>query len=211
MGARQLMRTIRTVLTALLFIGAAYSQPAESKVFHFANTETPHGFQELVNTIRAITAMQQVSLVMESKALAVRGTAAQVSVAEWLFRTLDQKPGASSPSKGEFAMPGAADDLARVFYIPSAGNPQNLQEIVNAVRSVMEVQRVATCTQPMAIAMRGTSAQIVATEWLIRALDRPSDSRLTAPETLTISAPEFYIRGANSNVAKVLYATFMTS
>jgi type II secretory pathway component GspD/PulD (secretin) len=210
------MRTTHSVLAAVaLFAAAAYAQPAgeskTEKVFRFVHTDTPIGFQEVVNAIRSITELQQVSLVTESKAVAVRGTPALVSIAEWLFRALDQPSGVSGTSNLEYAMPGATNDLARVFYLVNIATPQNMQEVVNSIRSIGEVQRIVVCNQPRAMAMRGTAAQVVMAEWLIRALDKPAGSGPFPTESMTLSTPEYRMRDGSASVAKVFYPAFLTS
>lgn len=203
-------RIAATLTFALLLAGPAFGQPAaDSKVFHFAHTETPQGFQEVVNAIRAIAELQQVSLVTESKAVAVKGPAEKLSMAEWLFRALDLPAEISTGGKFEFATPGATNDLARVFYIVRAGNPQGMQEIVNAIRSIGELQRVMVCNQPRAIALRGTAAQVALAEWLIDALDKPAGAPASATQSRTLTANEFRRPDGSAPVAKVLYPPFM--
>src|SRR5687767_1271260 len=171
-------------------IASGQTKPVE-KVLHFAHTETVKEFQELTNAIRAVTEIQQASLVADSKALALRGTAAQISMAEWLFRTLDQPIGAPPSGKLEYAMPGAANDLTRIFHTVNILSPQGLQEIVNAVRSVTEIQRVIVFNRTKVFVMRGTSAQISNAEWMIEALDKPAGGGPYASQSQTSAAPEF--------------------
>jgi len=196
-------------LLASVASGQTPADPTVEKVFHFAHTTTVRGFQDLTNAIRMIADVRQASLAAESKTLAVRGTASQISMSEWLFRGLDQPAGTPpSPAKLEYAVPGASNDLVRVFYITNNPTPPGLQEIVNAVRSVGEIQRIAVCNGPAALVMRGTVAHISLAEWLVQGLDKPALGTPWASISQTLTAPELWIRGSSVNLARVFYLPY---
>jgi hypothetical protein len=200
-----------TVLFASVASGQTPPEPGISKVFHFANTETEIGFQELTNAIRAIAQIPQASFVPGSKALAVRGTSGQAEIAEWLFRALDKPAGVQSPAKLESAVPNAANDLVRVFYTANTGTPQSLQEIVNAIRSITEIRYVSVCNGPNAIAIRGTAAQVALADWLLQGLDRPAGGGPFTTISQTLNAPELRSRDGSPMVARILYPAYIAT
>jgi hypothetical protein len=142
------------------------------KVFHFTYTETPQGVQEIVNTMRAITEVQP-TYDNAARTLTLRGTADQLALAGWLLPQLDMPaaestgtlvagivslgvpaqpvpPQSQSPSTLEYRLAGVSSGVARVFYLSNTPTPQRMQEVVNAVRSITEIQRVTSNGQLLA-------------------------------------------------------------
>jgi hypothetical protein len=106
----------------------------------------------------------------------LRGTAAQIAFAEWLFSELDKpKQAVAQRSQGstthEFRLPGN-DDVARVFYLTNTDTPQGIQEIASQVRSITEVRRAFICKSQRALAFRGTASQMVLADRLIQERDK---------------------------------------
>ena len=66
-----------------------------------------------------------------------------------------------------------AEMVAKTFYLANVNTPQELQEIVNAVRSVSELQRVVAYNSQNAIIVRGETDQVALAEKMIRDLDKP--------------------------------------
>jgi general secretion pathway protein D len=66
-----------------------------------------------------------------------------------------------------------ADMVAKTFYLSNVNLPQELQEIVNAVRSVSELQRVVAYNSQNAIIVRGEADQVALAEKMIMDLDKP--------------------------------------
>jgi general secretion pathway protein D len=65
-----------------------------------------------------------------------------------------------------------AEMVAKTFYLSNVGTPQELQEIVNAVRSVSELQRVVAYNSQNAIIVRGEADQVSLAEKMIHDLDK---------------------------------------
>lgn len=66
-----------------------------------------------------------------------------------------------------------AELVAQTFYLSNVSLPQEIQEIVNAVRSVSELQRVVAFNSQNAIIVRGESDQVALAAKMIHDLDRP--------------------------------------
>jgi len=66
-----------------------------------------------------------------------------------------------------------ADQVTRVFYLSNVFNATELQEIVNAVRSVAEVNRLFAYNEQNAIIARDEADKVALVEKMIHDLDRP--------------------------------------
>jgi len=66
-----------------------------------------------------------------------------------------------------------AEMVAQTFYLANVSSPQEIQEIVNAVRSIAEVQRVVAFTSQNAIIVRGEADQVALASKMIHDLDKP--------------------------------------
>jgi hypothetical protein len=179
------MRTKAIELTfVVLFASAAFGQaPGEQsmdRVFHFTHNQTAQGFQEIATVMRTVAGIRQLSVVAAPRVLTLRGTADQIALAEWLFNELD-KPATWIPVQQvqnsivhEYRVPGNSDDVVRVFYLTHAETPQGLQEIVTAIRTVTDLQRVFTCNATKAVTLRGTADRIALAAKIISETDKPN-------------------------------------
>ena len=66
-----------------------------------------------------------------------------------------------------------AEMVAQTFYLVNVSSPQEIQEIVNAVRSISELQRVVAFTSQNAIIVRGEADQVALAAKMIHDLDKP--------------------------------------
>src|SRR6185295_19158038 len=66
-----------------------------------------------------------------------------------------------------------ADMVAKTFYLQNVNTAQEIQEIVNAIRSVSELQRVVAYPSQNAIIVRGESDQVALAEKMLLDLDKP--------------------------------------
>lgn len=193
---------LRAFFPVVLAAGLASGQPAAEqnvdRVFHFTHTQTPAGRQETANLIRAIALIRQMSVDHATGVLAVSGTPGQMTLAEWLFNEMDKPPDEPQPPAREYRVPGSSDDAVRVFHLANVQNPQSLQEIVNTIRSLVEVQRIMAVNAQKALTMRGTNGQMAAAEWLIGQLDKPAG----VPDSGT---HEFRMKETANPVARVFY------
>jgi general secretion pathway protein D len=65
------------------------------------------------------------------------------------------------------------EQVMKVFYLTNVTTPQELQEIVTAVRSVADIQRLFVYNAQRAIIARGEADRIALAEKIIRDLDKP--------------------------------------
>jgi hypothetical protein len=160
-----------------LVCAAAFAQD-QTRTFTFAHTQSPQQMQEVVNTVRSIGEIRNVSVDPLQRTLTVGGTADQLAFTAWLFTDLD-KPAGSSTSLviRENLHPDPRASAVRIFYLSRVSTPQQLQELVNAIRSIAELQRVVVVTAAGAIVARGEPSQVVLAEWIVREIDQSVGTR----------------------------------
>ena len=144
------------------------------RVFYTAHTATQQGLQEIATDVRSIAEIRLLFTYSQSAALIVRGTEAQMVLAQWLLNELDQPANRppQTPAPHQYRPSGTVDDVVRVFFLIHAESPQRLQQIAAEVRSTTEVRRIFTYTAPRAMTLRGTAAQIAMADQLIAERDR---------------------------------------
>ncbi|HTS29258.1 MAG TPA: hypothetical protein VMH81_25470 [Bryobacteraceae bacterium] len=205
-----------TVKPMPLLIAAAFSAPVfgqtpsqgAEKVFHLTYVDTPQWAQEIVNIMRSIAEIQQVALDSAGRNMTVAGTADQVALAGWLLPQLDKpagQPAPQNPPTPDYRLGGSSSAVARVFPMAPADTPRQLQEIVNALRSVFEIQTIMTCNRSSVIVARGTADQITGTEWALRALDQQPATPGTVL-SYTYTDPRTAITAASNTVRIVFLA-----
>jgi hypothetical protein len=103
------------------------------------NAATPTNLQELTNVIRTTADLARVLPFNAGKALAIRGTADQAALVEWLVLALDVTSG-TEPLDYVYQDPNAP--FVRVFYLQNAQTPGEIMELVNSIRVIAEINRV---------------------------------------------------------------------
>src|SRR5579872_2017832 len=100
------------------------------QVFYLTHTQTAQDLQEIVTAIRVIADIQRI-FQCNVTCLALRGTAAQTALAQWLVDELDKSTGGrpldqrgQSLVAHEYRVPTNADDVVRVFYLTNTETPQ---------------------------------------------------------------------------------------
>jgi hypothetical protein len=179
-----------------LFAFAAWGQTSE-KVFYFTHLDTPQALQEVTNMIRVVGDIRDLSPDVAKQSLTVKGTADQIAAVGWLTAEMD-KPGGATGTR-DYPFNDARAPLARVVYLSHVDNPRDLQEIVNAMRSVVDIQRGVPMAQQKAIVMRGMPEQVKAAGWLLGVLDQPAGAQPGGASPPDYRLPEedwSYTRGA---------------
>ena len=181
-------------LLVSLFVLAAWGQTSE-KVFYFAHLETPQALQEVTNAVRSVGDIRDVSMDAAKRSLTVKGTAGQIAAAGWLTAEMDKA--GSVPGTRDFPFSDPKAPLAQVVYLSHVDNPRDLQEIVNAVRSISDIQRCFPMNQQKAIVMRGLPEQVKAADWLLSVLDQPAGAQpaSAAAREYRLAPEEWDIRG----------------
>jgi hypothetical protein len=185
------------------------------RVFYLAYTQTVQQFQEIATAVRSTADIRRLFTYYAPRAVAVRGTADQVAMAEWLFGQMDKPAVPPVPAQQtenlasqEYRLPGSGENVLRVFYLRHTETIQDFQELVVLVRSITDTRRVFTYSSPRAVATRGTADQIALAEWLFNQLDRPSDQPAVAQQSQDAATPEYLFPGSgreDDTVVRIFY------
>lgn len=168
---------------AALFVSVLSAQTADqmpAQTIPFVNIEDPSSIQELVNALRTIPDLGDVSVDASRRAFTVRGTSGQVALAQWLVQQLDRPAGWQAPEQPAAYdyHPPAGKDVAntavRVFYLTQMRFPSELQEVQNIIRTGAEINRVTPFTVLKVLVARGTPESVAFTEWLVQQLNQPA-------------------------------------
>jgi hypothetical protein len=198
-----LTKTARFVITvqfaSALFAQAPASQPMD-RVLHFANTESDRELQETATNIRGITEIPQVSVDAAQRTLTLHGTAAQITLAEWLLNQWDNSASAKQENPAAHQYRLSSDDIVQVFHLAHAPTPPILQDMATDVRTIADIRRLFTYTAPRVIIARGGVSQIALAEWLVNQLDQPSSQAAQSA-----GSHEYRPSGTIDDVVRVFY------
>lgn len=150
------------------------------RVFHLNHVapKPPQAIQEILTTLRTVADVQKVFNYTSLSDLVVRGPAAQIAFSEYLINSLDVAPGSVTTSpEFHYQAPGQSSQVARVFYLANAKVPQQIQELLTVLRTVIDIQKVFNFSSLNALAIRGTASDIATSEWIIQSLDIPASAK----------------------------------
>src|SRR5215471_6461860 len=91
------------------------------------------------------------------------------------------------------------EQVAKVFYLSNISTPQELQEIVNAVRSVADIQRFFPYNAQNAIIAKGSADQVALAEKILHDLDKPKSEVVV--DIIVIEASTQYTRQLTAAIA----------
>jgi hypothetical protein len=140
------------------------------RVFYVITAPTVQDFQEAATLVRTITDTRRVFTYNARNALVMRGTGAQMSLAEWLVKEIVPEPPSTTH---QYEMAGN-DDVVRVLRLPHTATVPDFQKAATAIRQATQIKRIFTYNTPRAMALRGTADQIAMAERMAIDLDHPS-------------------------------------
>src|ERR1022692_330403 len=91
------------------------------------------------------------------------------------------------------------EQVAKVFYLSNVSTPQELQEIVNAVRSVADIQRFFPYNAQNAIIAKGSADQVALAEKILHDLDKPRSEVVV--DIIVMEASTVYTRQLTAAIA----------
>src|SRR5205823_13022954 len=91
------------------------------------------------------------------------------------------------------------EQVAKVFYLANVNTPQELQEIVNAVRSVADIQRFFPYNAQNAIIAKGSADQVALAEKILHDLDKPKSEVVV--DIIVMEASSVYTRQLTAALA----------
>ena len=151
---------------------------------------------ELVNAIRGGADCREVSYDEPSRAFHVDGTDAQVAMAQWVVRQVDQPAGAPSPTQPlSYTYTGASagepgNGVVRMFFLAKTDTTVDGLDFLNILRTAADIQRVFPINSRKAIIVRAAPERVEAADWLIRQLDQPAQPGKMAAGELRLSGGE---------------------
>jgi type II secretory pathway component GspD/PulD (secretin) len=174
MHSRSLILAL-TALFASLAVGQTVNQPGTARVFHLSQSESPQDLNGMVTVVRTIAEVSVITAPdVERGTIPLRGTAGQVTLAEWLLSQLDQPvPSNHQPAAYDY-QEAKRDPAVRVFRLANIETPVGLNRITTAVRTIADVSRLVPYAAQWAIVVRGTPGQSALAEWLLNQLDQPA-------------------------------------
>jgi len=148
------------------------------RVFYLSHIDTPQSFQELVNITRTVGDLNRVFPFNQAWAMVARGTPERIALTAWMVGLLDRPAGTVDTAKHEFRLapnpPDVNDTIARVFFLSNHPTPQELQVLVNSLRSGAKLYRVFPLPSRYALVLRAGDANLPQVEALIRSADSRS-------------------------------------
>ena len=143
------------------------------RVFRLAHTDTTQGFQEIGNAIRVVAEVNRLLVCNAPRALVMRGTAGQATLADWLVGELDQPAGeilrCPRPRYGRRRVSGAGQRPGGArLHLAQTTTPQQLSDITNKIRTATQMSGTMPCSLHRVLAVAGTAAQIARAQQLIQ-------------------------------------------
>lgn len=187
------------------------------RMFYLDRGQTVQEFQEFATLLRTIAEIRRVFAYSDAKILTLRGTADQMSMADFFTSQLAKTSPAPRPHSvtPEYLLPADPaprpnENVTRILFVANAATVQDFQEEATLLRTIADVRRVFTYNTPRAIAVRGTSAQIALTQWLFNEIDQPRTSasgNASASYDFQDAAPA----GSAAGVVRVFYLPHMAT
>jgi hypothetical protein len=142
-------------------------------VYHMQRVAGQQGLQELTNLLRTITEAQRVAQINNEKTVVVRGEAELVAMADWLVNELDRSPQVFAR---QYVVEDKYQPVARILPLPQVQTAQAAQELINLIRTMTQMQRVAYFTggEMKAIVARGPADSVALADWLVTQIQNPS-------------------------------------
>ena len=169
----------------LLAAGTLLAQTPETveRSFPLSPADTPRAAQEMVNAILATSGIREMRVAadFDTRTLRIQAPPAEAGLAEWVFHLLEDP---NSFGEHQYAMPGRWPE-ARLFFLVAGDSPQQIQELVNAVRAIAEVPLSMAFTPRPALVFRGEPWAVSTAEWMIHQLDTPPAGEATSSYTIT--------------------------
>ena len=147
-----------------------------ARVFYLRSTATPRDLQEIDVTMRAVAGIRRVYMFDTLRALVLRGTAAEMALAEWLITELDaatSQPPLAQPAQGPapheyWVSDPHGENEVRVFRLAHTATERDLQDVYLAIRAETGMRMLFVCNAPRAVAVRGTAAEIALADLLVK-------------------------------------------
>jgi hypothetical protein len=180
------------ILIAAFVTSLAFGQT--TKVFQLTQNQSHQDVQEIATVLHSIAGIDQLSVDKEARILTANAPEANIGMGIWPVQQLDIPVKGQYSGVHEYRSPADPDNVARVFYLRNTPGPRELQEIVTAMRSSFDIQRLFVYNSLHAIAVRGHQGQITLSAWLVDQLDQPEGSPAPEPHELQVAGDKLVAR-----------------
>lgn len=195
-------RTVMIALISAVLMPGQQHSSATTGTWHFTTSQTTQSLQEAASMIRVVGAVPDVSIDNSLATLSFSGPAEDVNFAEWVLPRIDKPAG-----DDEFRFPSGK--VGKVRFLENLSAPQDVQELLTALRVVADVQRIYVFSAHHALVFRGAEWEVAFAEWIIGQIDQPQRQKPdTTPHEFTVGGPDF--RGMGHG-ARVNFLSGMTS
>jgi hypothetical protein len=178
-------------------MAATATADTASGSYHFTTPQTEQSMQEVATVVKVVCSGAHTSFDIPTATLMFSGSAEGVALAEWVLPQIDKATG--DGALHEYRLPSG--DMARVVFVPNAGKPQGMQELVTVARTVADVQKIFTVSSNHAIVFRAPEWQILFTQWIIDQVNIPEGQKPdTTPREFTVGGPDFRGMGHGARV-----------
>src|SRR5882724_462157 len=175
---------MRLMLIGLAAVTLATAQ--NSRSFHLTQNETADQMNQIATLIRSTGGIEQIWADDLQRTVSVTGTSAQLDMAAWYVKQLDQATPPPSPQDYQ----AGSDDTVRMFFLSHVSTSQQLQEVVTNLRAIIDIKRLFIYDTLHAVAMRGTGSQIAMATWLVNQLDQAVGVPSPAPNDYALSGDD---------------------
>jgi hypothetical protein len=180
------------ILIAAFVTSLAFGQT--TKVFQLTQNQSHQDVQEIATVLHSIAGIDQLSVDKDARILTANAPEANIGMGIWLVQQLDIPVKGQYSGVHEYRSPADPDNVARVFYLRNTPGPRELQEIVTAMRSSFDIQRIFVYNSLHVIAVRGHQGQITLSAWLVDQLDQPEGTPAPEPRELQVPGDKLVAR-----------------
>jgi hypothetical protein len=119
--------------------------------------------------IRTIGEIRRAFTYNSAKALAIRGTADQLALADWLVAQLNRPESQPLAASAEYRLPAADDgaDTVRIFSLITIPSVEEVQQRARQIRTETGLKRAFMYTPNRDLVVRGTSDQVAHAERVV--------------------------------------------
>jgi type II secretory pathway component GspD/PulD (secretin) len=178
------------------------------RVLRMDSSATNADLTGLVTAMRTIADVQRIFPVEAQKAIVARGSADRMAIVEFLYHEIVPPAGQTASADSPvfhvtLDKPEGDNDEVQVLRIDPAATNKTLTELVTAIRTVADIQRMFPYAAEKAVIMRGPADRVAVAGWLVHELGRPSDNPTALHET--------QLQGIADGVVRVFYLAHQTN
>ena len=138
----------------------------------------------MLTVLRTVADMQKVYVyalgqASETAMMAMRGPASEIALGQWLIGQLDVPSADRSPAPHDYPVPDELrssripGEVIRVHYLSNPRAPEEMNQILTALRTTGEIQKTFVYLERNAVIYRGAPDQLAVATLIIETMDQP--------------------------------------